>query len=179
MPQADREAYAREVDKQIGNHAVDSPEHRIMAGIRAYLTERHAQDAKPVYTGTVDETPTRSPDFGKRIGAPRLSQQANGSIVMETVGGRRAGETIDRPIWRIEKRDGVWGVYPMTEQSPASHSTTTKRKAERWALDRANGVPENQAVWKRSANHEAPFCPTMQRCSAEILHGETFAEAAE
>lgn len=84
-----------------------------------------------------------NPGVGKRVGEPRKVPQArSGTHIYETVGGRWEGRTVDRLLWRVEKRDGVWGVYPPTEQSPAYFSAGTKREAERWAMDRANGIPD-------------------------------------
>lgn len=89
--------------------------------------------------------PERNPDFGKRIGDPvKVPKVGGGFDILERVGGRKPGQAIERLLFRVERRDGVWGVYPPTEQSPALFSTGIKREAEQWAMDRANGIPYSE-----------------------------------
>lgn len=91
----------------------------------------------------VDQELDRNPLFGQRIGEPHIMYDFSTAVrVMETLGGPKAGQTVDRLVWRVERRDGIWGVYAPPDQSPSSYSTGSKSDAIKWATDRANGIPE-------------------------------------
>ena len=81
-----------------------------------------------------DEKPARDPNFGKRIGVPERRPLAGGGyLLVEKLQGARPGQVVERVIFRVLRRDGVWGVYPPTEQSPAIEMFGSKREADKYA----------------------------------------------
>ena len=89
----------------------------------------------------------RNPLFGQRIGDPvKRAVGSRGDFhVIERIGGPKPGDVVERLLYRVERRDGIWGVYPPAEQAPALYLTGSKRTAERWAADRAKGIPDPDA----------------------------------
>lgn len=155
------EQAARDMDDAIAAQPqFDSPASQTLRGARAALTDLH-EDAKGGYTDPVSAPvptppavkPERHPDFGKRIGEPfkRAVGTRGDSVVLENVGGRD-GAPHERVLWRVERRDGVWGVYPPQEQAPPYFSTGSKREAEQWAIERAHGLADPAEVDQDDVN---------------------------
>lgn len=128
-----------------------------------------ADEDEATETEAAAPEPERNPDFGKRIGAVNERPGPAESVTLtETLGGRRPGQTVDRVLWRVEKRDGVWGAYPPQEQAPASFSAGTKREALSWARDRANGIPGPDEVAAEAPEGEPEATPEAVAAAGEV-----------
>lgn len=73
------------------------------------------------------------PDFGQPVGDPREIPTAGGFDIYQSIGTRDGG-TLSRLVVRIERRDGAWGYYPPTSQSPAIELLARKDTARRRAM---------------------------------------------
>ena len=118
-------------------------------GRNGALLEPVGQPAEPDEPVDVEpETPEVSSMFGKRIGAPeKRALPGGGYLLVETVGGRQPGQTIERVLYRVIRTEGVWGAHPPTEQSPAAFQSATKADVERWAMNRALGITDPADVY--------------------------------
>lgn len=103
---------------------------------------RVAERRRPESVLAQSEAQERHPDFGKRIGEVFTNPTAGGGLdVLERLGGRN-GEPVERLLYRVEKRDGAWGVYGPMDQSLPLFVGETRGQAFGWAEDRANGIPD-------------------------------------
>lgn len=135
------------VDLDIGEaltlaHAFSAEQGITAAGIGAEDTARATLDVREAVEQPAafvpDEQPKRNRLFGRRIGVPeRRPLPGGGYTLVETLGGRTEGATVERVIFRVLRRDGIWGVYPPQEQAPADF-LGTKREADRYAAEHAD-----------------------------------------
>lgn len=94
--------------------------------------------------------PARNPDFGKRVGKVIQRAGPNGGLLfIETIGGRRAGQVVERVVCRVNRVEGVWQVYPPTEQSPSIYAGPSKSDAVSFALAYANGENPDPDNWRQ------------------------------